>query len=295
MINYSDKILDAKYYKKTKTKTYEVYVCKPKDGTEVVANESQRIIKTTAKEPFIIKEPSGRYRVTSEKEIANKYKFMRNKEITHEDIVHRCSKEGTMMWKHMQSNKFGEEVFYINVPVNVRFTVTVCGRQLVVNSMYCEHGNGDYVVCDSVLDKPDFSTIRVVNGLDFIHTHSIKLACYGYSKYRIGTAKPTWDFVNGRPIYNGRRNMVHVSLSSNNETVVNAIKYYFRPSVNSDNTLEINYGEMRYRMDLIKVNGERQIRVRKTNMRLNTTKGTRFLNVDDKLITNIEKMMERDS
>lgn len=97
MINYSDKILDAKYYKKTKTKTYEVYVCKPKDGTEVVADESQRIIKTTAKEPFIIKEPSGRYRVTSEKEITNKYRFMRDKEITI-PLVKGDTEDDYLMW-----------------------------------------------------------------------------------------------------------------------------------------------------------------------------------------------------
>lgn len=295
MTNYSDKIVDAKCYKKTVTKIYKVYVCKPKEGTEFTGEGMHGIMVTTKEKPFILMEPSGKVRGASLEEIINEYKFIYGKTMTIEALRSRFNKDGTLSWLHLQRNEFGKEVFVINIPSSVRFATTVYGRQLVVNSVYGKHGSGDYIVCDSVLDKPDFSTIRVVNGLDFAHMYSTRSIDCGSCKYRIKPAKPTWDYVNSTPLGNDKKVVPYISSSSKNDVVIDAIKKYFRPKVSDDNVFEINYGEMRYTMDLVKVNGERQLRVKKANRRYNTTNGTSFLAINDKLITNIEKMIKRDS
>ena len=174
----NDDLNNVKKWKSTAIKKHDSYVCMPKIGTPWVNRLSEISGQTSSSERFILSDTFGDKMGLSARDLSYNYKFYGGEEISFETLKSKMERDlldwvrvetisNDLYWAfHMSQQRYGNTCR--NYPVQTSHGV------VLANKAGIQHGVGDFLVCRDKNGRPDFSTIKVVNGKLFILTYDMR-------------------------------------------------------------------------------------------------------------------------
>lgn len=161
-----DDSFDTSGWKKCEKVEYDIHVYVPKIGTKVHNSLEDSNYITDEKKPYVLIGTAGEEWTVQAKKLLTAYKF-NNKPIT-KKILEDILSDGK---KHKITAIAGAETFFAKHTKEKISVKTSWGETLKANREGIEHGNGDYLICTSKDDKPNFDDMWVINGLIFKKTY----------------------------------------------------------------------------------------------------------------------------
>lgn len=207
-------LLDKTRYRKTTKKRYDVTITRPRTCTTVHNIFDDTIQTTSSYKPFVVVGPCGEETIAGIGDLLGNYEFSDGTQLTEESLVYKLTRgKGSIKACWVETSKaywatlipYTLQHLIVGSLVLNRQSVLLQGVEALYNdclmagldngdltalrkhyqgkivtnttgSYYIpEHGRGDYLVCDSLLNgEPDLSTARVVNGLLFEEMYDMR-------------------------------------------------------------------------------------------------------------------------
>lgn len=163
-------------WKRTYLKNHDVYLCKPKIGTQVTNKFSGITYRTNSYEPYIVSGTCGELSVLNENCLIENYKFVGGFPVSKLDLNLRTTDDGLLDWVHVTCCELERNVYWATyLPLSIRnldirsYRGDACANKDGVN-----HGVGDFLVCSDMNGKPNLNDIWVVNGNVFPKTYDMR-------------------------------------------------------------------------------------------------------------------------
>lgn len=176
-------------FKQTRKKRYDVYMCMPARGTNVINKLEGAQYETSDNKPFVLSGTVGEKWVIDANKLAKTYTFADGSPITPETLQTRL-KNGIIDWVRLTTKQAGVDInFAAHLPLSVtNYPVqTSWGDVLYANRDGIPHGKGDFIVCASINGQPNLNDVWVVNGEVFPTTYDMR----AFPGFGSGTAKDT--------------------------------------------------------------------------------------------------------
>lgn len=170
---------DVTQYKRTKKKSYSVYVCMPKIGTNVQNKLEMSNYVTSEQKRFVIMGTVGETWVIDDNKLAKTYQFTDGSPITPQSLSKRVVSVGGIQlidWMHLETQPGGGGLNWaMFIPKKHTFQIpTAWGDVLTVNDPRTRHGKGDFIVCADAGGRPNIADRWVVNGEVFPTTYDMR-------------------------------------------------------------------------------------------------------------------------
>ena len=193
-------------YKPCKKKQYEIWVCKPPQGTVVInkleqadavkyadgrtfftASEIKADPKTAAgvqqllqagkaylvkdNQTFVLCGTQGEMWCISGAKLAQKYVWASDGAPLNDDTLRPRLKGDYLPWTKVRTIPDNSTAFACFVPANVQGQIQTSWAILNINGVGAAHGKGDFVIAANVNGQPDLGSRYVVNGTVFTDTY----------------------------------------------------------------------------------------------------------------------------
>lgn len=217
-------VSNPKNWKKTRKKSYEVYMCRPLPGTGCVNVLENAKYVTDQNKQFILSGTVGETWVIDINKLVKTYTFADGSEITPESLSKKCDKTGQIDWIKLKTRPNVAVNWALFLPKNIQnFPVqTSWGDVLYANRQGIDHGHGDFLVCaDDGAGHPNLSDVWVVNGKVFPTTYDLHAFSNMFSNAvaSANTIQPKTSFVKKATGVNENRGAVSASRVNNNSTL----------------------------------------------------------------------------
>lgn len=169
---------NIKMWKATSIKRHDSYVCMPKIGTPWVNRLSDISGQTSSSERFILSDTFGDKMGLSARELSYNYRFYGSGDITFDTLKDKIERD-LIDWIRVEAKSTGVYwAFHLNQQkygnTCRNYPVQTCYGIVIANKAGVQHGVGDFLVCKDRNGRPDFSTIKVVNGKLFVLTYDMR-------------------------------------------------------------------------------------------------------------------------
>ena len=169
---------NIKNWKKTRKKSYEVYVCRPLPGCRVHNRLENVNYVTDTNKQFVISGTVGEQWVIDAAKLAKTYCTLDNQPITAEYLKRKVVSDGQIDWIKLKTITGADSQlnWAFHLPLSVQnFPVqTSSGDTLYANAPGRDHGQGDFLVCSDAGGYPNLNDIWVVNGEVFPTTYDMR-------------------------------------------------------------------------------------------------------------------------
>ena len=172
-------VMNVGNWAKTRKLKHSVWVALPNVRTSFKNKLTMEVERTTPERPFVVSGLLGSIETIQESDLYNSYTFLNNRRIT---PLFLDSKQvnGKIDWFQVDTiadnqvywaflvdpSRYGDLVkdFYLGA--------AFCNR--VINEKGVKHGFGDVLICRDANGIPDFQSIYVENGLNFVAVYDLK-------------------------------------------------------------------------------------------------------------------------
>lgn len=162
-------------WKKTRTKEYEVYICRPSLNTKVIDKLTGYKDETTKDKQFIVYGILGSKSVIGITSLILKYKNLDGTAITTQQLSKRMNSRGQIEWFKVKTISQDCNYYAFNIPRDVK-NIPIRGQKgvYIANKTGIEHGCGDFLVASMINKNIDFDNVTVINGNVFSQTFDMR-------------------------------------------------------------------------------------------------------------------------
>lgn len=285
MVDLESKVMNTSLYRRTKLKMYEVFICKPNIGTCCINRLNRSSVVTTEDKPFVVFVSGGDYSTASIDELKEKYRTSGSKSLDEHIINKHCSKDGTMRW--IRASRKSTDDYYWALEIEEEGSVKLQGKEECFNSEFEVRDCNDFVICKDKSGKPDLSTVKRINGTRFLTMYKTK-----YFKNLTNVSinlhsKPKIDIANNDSEYDN----IVLDTKLSDTDVLCKIQEWLDGTKPFRGETVCSSSKASYKISVIQLNGERYIRIKKIDRRLDIDCWTNFVPVTSDLIYNIYKII----